>query len=106
LSNLQPSDAGVYDVEVLGNNWFISPKTFVSAQTSNGPGLFQNPRVNGSNFISDFIGAQGRAYRIQWSSNLTSWADLPILTNTTGTAIFTNSMPAAKTAFYRALLLP
>jgi hypothetical protein len=106
LTNLQPSDAGIYDVMVLGNNWFITPKIAMSVQLSNGPGLFENPRNDGSGFISELIGVAGRAYRIQVSSNLETWTDLLTLTNVSGSVTLSNSLPNATTRFYRAFVIP
>jgi hypothetical protein len=37
ITNVQPADAGIYDLEVHGNNWFIAPKTVLSIQFSNTP---------------------------------------------------------------------
>jgi hypothetical protein len=105
ITNFQSADAGVYDVKVLGNNWFISPKTFVSVQVSNGPGRFQNPRRNGSNFVADLVGVAGRRYQIQSSLNFQTWSDVATLTNTSGVAVFSTSTPGSA-AFYRAVLLP
>ena len=105
ISNVQPSDAGVYDVQVLGNNWIIGSKTTLSVQTSNGTGIFVSPRSDGSNFIADLQGMVGRTYNIQWSSNLSDWTTLQTVSNATGTITFTNT-PVDPTRFYRALLLP
>ena len=106
LTNLQSSDAGIYDVMVLGNNWFIAPKITLSVQLSNGPGLFQNPRNDGSGFVSELIGVAGRAYRIQVSSNLATWTDLLTLTNVSGSVTLSNGLPNATARFYRAFLIP
>lgn len=35
LTNVQPADAGIYDLEVHGNNWFVASKTVVSIQFTN-----------------------------------------------------------------------
>lgn len=105
ISNVQPSDAGVYDVQVLGNNWIIGPKTGLSVQTANGNGVLLSPRLTGSNFVADFQGIIGRNYAIQWSSNLTDWNALQTTSNATGTITFTNA-PGNAARFYRTLLLP
>ena len=106
ITNAQPADSGIYDVVVLGNNWFIGPKITLSIQVTNGQGLFLSPRINGSNFISDLQGVAGRNYAIQWSSNLTVWNDLWTLSNLTGTITFTNFPATIGTRFYRSILLP
>jgi hypothetical protein len=106
ITNLQPSDAGVYDTEIFGNDWEVSPKIYLSVQTTNGPGVFQNPRMSGASFISTLLGAPTRNYDIQWSTNLTTWNDLVTLSNVTGTVTFTNSSPSAGAQFYRTVLLP
>jgi hypothetical protein len=105
FTNFQPDDAGVYDVVVYGNQWLVGPKTLISVQLTNGQGLLQNPRVTGTSFVCDLIGAHGRNYTVQWSTNLATWADLLTVTNTTGATTFTNPVPA-RTAFYRSRLLP
>jgi hypothetical protein len=50
------------------------------------------------------VGNIGKVYSIQFSTNLTSWSDLPILlTNQNGTNFFTNTPPpGVGTGFYRA----
>jgi len=105
ISNVQPSDAGVYDVQMLGNNWIIGKKTSLSVQTANESGVLLSPRSVGSNFVADLQGIAGRSYAIQWSSNLTDWNTLQTVSNSTGTITFSNA-PADPTRFYRALLLP
>jgi YD repeat-containing protein len=47
------------------------------------------------------------AYRVQTSTNLTSWSDVGGVTNLTGTVPFTNQVPVnARARFYRAVLVP
>jgi hypothetical protein len=103
---MQTSDAGVYDVAVLGNNWCIGPKMIVSIQLVNGQGVFQSPRSSGSNFVCDLEGAPSRNYAIEWSTNLFDWSNLLTLSNITGTVTFSNSLNTASTKFFRARLLP
>ena len=105
ISNVQPSDAGVYDVQVLGNNWIIGPKTSLSVQTANGNGAFINPRASGSNFMADLQGIIGRNYLIQTSSNLLDWNTLQTVSNASGVITISNA-PADGTRFYRSQLLP
>lgn len=104
ISNVQPSDAGVYDVQVFGNNSIVGPKTSLSVQTTNGGGVFA-ARSDGSNFLADLQGIAGRTYQIQWTSNFTDWNALQTISNATGTISLTNS-PTDPARFYRALLLP
>lgn len=106
ITNAQPSDAGVYDVDVRGSQWFISQKIYVSIQTANGQGVFQKPKISGTNFICDIVGAVGRNYKVQWSTNLTGWNDLTTLSNVTGTVTFTNMPGTGLSRFYRTVLLP
>jgi len=106
ISNVQPSDAGVYDAEVFGDEeWQVSPRIYVSVQTINGEGVFQNPQLSGTNFTCSLLGAATRNYDIQWSTNLTSWNDLVTVSNATGTINFTNSASGGA-QFYRSILLP
>jgi hypothetical protein len=106
FANFQPFDAGAYDVVVLGNDWFIGPKNYISVQVTNGQGLLQAPRTSGTNFVCDLLGAPSRAYLIQVSSNLSNWSDLMSVSNGTGTATFTNALAGGQAAYYRARLLP
>lgn len=106
ITNAQPADAGIYDLVVIGNDWIVGPKTTLSIQTSNGPGVFVSPRKSGSRFVCDLLGATGRNYTIQWSWDLSSWNDLVTLSNATGTATFTNTPLSAYKRYYRAKLLP
>jgi hypothetical protein len=106
ITNIQPSDAGVYDVQVLGDNWIIGPKTFINVQTTYGSGAFAPARINGSNFLADFQGIAGRNYVIQCSSNLLNWNTVSTVSNVTGMTTFTNTLGTNNTQFYRAMLLP
>ena len=93
-------------VVVLGNNWFIGPKTVLSIQITNGCGVFQSPRFPGTNFVCDLLGAAGRNYAIQWSTNLFDWKNFTTLSNFTGTITFTNTPALGGAQFYRARLQP
>jgi hypothetical protein len=106
ITNLQPSDTGVYDAEIFGNDWEDGPKIYLSVQTTNGQGVFQNPQFNGTNFVWNLLGAAGRNYDIQCSSNLVNWSDLVTLSNLTGTILFTNPPGSVGAQFYRTVLLP
>jgi hypothetical protein len=106
ITNVQPADAGIYDLVVYGNNWFVGPKTVLSIQITNGCGVFQSPRLPGTNFVCDLLGAAGRNYTIQWSTNLSDWNDLVTLTNVAGTITFTNTPGLGGAQFYRAKLQP
>ena len=104
ITNVQPDDAGIYDVVVIGNDWMVGPKTALSIQVTNGCGVVQSPRFCGTNFVCDLLGAAGRNYTIQWSTNLSDWNDLVTLTNVTGTITFTNTPTLGGSQFYRARL--
>jgi len=106
MTNVQPADAGIYDLVVIGNNWIIGPKTVLSIQVTNGSGVFRSPRFSGTNFVCDLLGAAGRNYTLQWSTNLSSWNDLSTLSNITGTLTFTNAPALGGAQFYRARLQP
>ncbi len=106
VSNAQPSDAGVYDVAMTVDNWFIGPKTYVSIQTTNGQGVLSKPKFIGTNLTCDIVGAVGRNYLVQCSTNLTGWSDLTTLSNITGTVSFTNAPGTDRSRFYRTVLLP
>jgi hypothetical protein len=106
ITNVQPADAGIYDLVVIGNNWIVGPKTVLSIQITNGSGVFQSPQFRGTNFVCDLLGAAGRNYTIQWSTNLFNWNDLTTLSNVTGTITFTNAPALGGAQFYRARLQP
>ncbi|HLX70384.1 MAG TPA: immunoglobulin domain-containing protein [Verrucomicrobiae bacterium] len=105
ISNLQPANAGVYDLMVFGNNWTVSSKKTLNIQVTNGQGVLQSPRVNNTNFLCDLVGIAGRQYALQWSTDLLNWQSLPAASNVTGTITFTN-FQAGSAQFYRAMLLP
>jgi hypothetical protein len=106
ITNVQAADAGNYDVFVTGNYWLVQPQISLSVQITNGPGVFQSPRFRGTNFVCDLLGAAGRNYTIQWSTNLSNWNDLRTVSNVTGTITFTNSPALGGARFYRARLQP
>jgi len=106
ITNAQPSDAGVYDVDVRGNDWFIGQKIYVSVQTTNGQGVFQAPKFLGTNFVCDLAGMTGRNYKVQQSTNLLNWSDLVTLSNVNGTVTFTNPPAGSGSYFYRTVLVP
>ena len=106
ITNVQAFDAGIYDCIIYGNDWIVSPKITLSVQTTNGQGVFQTPKYSGTNFVCNLIGAAGRNYQVQWSTNLTGWNNLMTLPNLTGTVTFTNSAPSTGPQFYRTVLLP
>jgi hypothetical protein len=106
ITNVQPADAGIYDLVVIGNDWIVGPKTVLSIQITNGPGVFQSPQFRGTNFVCDLLGAAGRNYAIQWSTNLTDWHNFTTQYNSTGTITFTNPPAWGGAQFYRGRLLP
>ena len=106
ITNAQAADTGNYDVVVTGSYCFVDLKTTLSLQLANGPGVLVSPRTSGSQFVCDLLGAAGRHYAIQWSSNLSSWEDLQTLSNATGTVTFTNAIAPSCTRYCRARLLP
>jgi hypothetical protein len=106
VTNVQAADAGIYDTEVFGSQWIVNPQIKLSIQLSNGPGLFQSPRFDNTNFVSDLLGVAGRQYAIEWSADLITWNSFTTLSNATGTATFTNAPAPDGTRFYRARLLP
>jgi hypothetical protein len=106
ITNAQPADAGIYDLVVIGNDWIVGPKTVLSIQITNGPGVFQSPRFRGTNFVCDLLGAAGRNYAIQWSTNLTDWHNFTTQYNSTGTFTFSNAPALGGAKFYRGRLQP
>ena len=106
ITNVQPADAGIYDLVVIGNDWIVGPKTVLSIQVTNGCGVFQCPRLQGANLVSDLLGAAGRNYTIQWSTNLSDWNDSITMSNVTGTISFTNTPALGGALFYRTKLQP
>jgi len=109
ITNMQPEAAGVYDLVVQSGyfgSWGISPRISVSVQAQGGAGIFQSPRQSGNQFFADFVGAAGRNYAVECSTNLANWTDLLTLTNTTGALVFSNNIPPEGNLFYRSRLLP
>jgi hypothetical protein len=106
ITNVQATDAGIYDVEVFGNQWIIAPTITLSVQITNGPGLLLSPRLSDTNFVCDLLGVASRNYLIQWSPDLLTWNNLLGVSNATGTVTFTNSLFPDAVQFYRARLLP
>jgi hypothetical protein len=106
ITNVQAADTGIYDLVVIGNNWIVGPKTVLSIQITNGFGVFQSPRFGGTNFVCDLLGAAGRNYAIQWSTNLTDWHNFTTQYNSTGTITFSNAPALSGAQFYRARLQP
>ena len=106
ITNVQPDDAGIYDLVVIGNSWIVGPKTVLSIQITNGFGVFQSPRFRGTNFVCDLLGAAERNYAIQWSTNLTDWHNFTTQYNSTGTITFSNAPALGGAQFYRGRLLP
>ena len=106
ITNAQPADAGIYDLVVIGNDWIIGPKTVLSIQITNGCGVIQYPRFCSTNFVCDLLGAAGRNYAIQWSTNLTDWHNFTTQYNSTGTITFSNTPALGGAQFYRGRLLP
>jgi hypothetical protein len=106
ITNVQPEDAGIYDLMVYGNEWIVGPKTTLSIQVLNGSGTFQSPRFSGTSFVCDLLGVAGRNYAIQWSTNLTDWHHFTTQYNSSGTITFSNSPTLDGAQFYRARLLP
>jgi hypothetical protein len=107
LTNVQPSDAGVYDFVLYGNNWMIADKIYLSVLNT-GQGIFQNPRMLNGQMVCDLVGAAGRTYRVLRSTNLVDWGVRYTLSNATGTVTFTNPLASsgAPYEFYRTVLLP
>lgn len=106
LSNIQPADAGIYDLKIFGTSWIASPRVSVSVFSQNGAGVFQSPRKIGNQFQSDFVGVAGRSYAIECSPNLMHWTNVVTMTNTFGTYIFLHSPTPSGNLFYRSRLLP
>lgn len=106
ITNVQASDAGIYDLIVYGNEWIVGPKVTMSVQTMGGQGVFQQPKFTGTNFTCNLVGAAGRNYQVQSSTNLTIWNNLTTLSNINGTVAFTNPVASTGAQFYRTVLLP
>jgi hypothetical protein len=105
IANVQASDAGVYDAEVLGDNWFISPKTYLSviSNTSGTQCVLRSPRTSGTNFICDLEGAPGKWYSILVSTNLSTWDWVASVSNGTGIVTITNALGSSASVYYRGL---
>jgi hypothetical protein len=75
-----------------------------------GPSILTSPGFAGGKFSFTIVGQPGAAFEILASSNaaLSSsvWQSAGFVTNTTGTAVFTDTAPVAAPKFYRARQLP
>ena len=63
-------------------------------------------KLPGSGMQFHVSGQPGRVLDIQSSSNLVDWSNLLRQTNSTGTAVITDSAPASERRFYRAVQQP
>jgi hypothetical protein len=107
ITNVQPEDAGVYDIFAQGiYQPAISFELYLNVQVINGPGVLQSPRTAGPAFLANLVGIPGRQYDVQWSTNLSDWYDLLTVTNLTGTVTVSNSLATGSAQFYRTKLLP
>jgi len=102
----QTNHAGAYDVVVSNAGGVVTSSVAILAILR--PPMLVSPQVN-SNGTFDFIlsGNAGCNYRIETSTNLSSWAALATLSNSSGDLHFTDTNRLA-TPFraYRALLIP
>ena len=64
---------------------------------------FSAPRRVGADFEFTLLTQRNRSYRVQSSSNLTSWATLRTVTGSTNTIIFRDTNAPAGNRFYRAV---
>lgn len=106
ITNLQASDAGVYDALILGNNWLVAQPITISVCLTNGQGLICQPRLVTTNLVYDLVGVAGRRYETQWSSNLVNWYSLGTATNLSGTVTVSNAAGPGPVRFYRTRLVP
>ncbi|MBE0540981.1 MAG: cadherin-like domain-containing protein [Verrucomicrobia bacterium] len=69
--------------------------------------LLGSPSLQGGNQFSMTITGPVGAYQVEFSTNLTSWSAVRVLTNITGVVPFTDEVPHhAPARFYRAFLMP
>jgi hypothetical protein len=61
--------------------------------------------LSGGQFTFNSVGARGSVQEIQASTNLVDWTVLGTLTNSTGTATYTDSATNLVRRFYRAKLV-
>ncbi len=72
--------------------------------TNKPPGFvkLESPQGAGGYFSMLITGEAGQVYDVQTSSNLTAWATVKTVTNTTGSVLFTESLTNETQRYYRA----
>lgn len=63
-------------------------------------------KLPGAGLQLNVSGHPGKLLDIQAGTNLVNWTSLVLKTNTTGTAVITDSEPGQARRFYRAVQLP
>lgn len=108
ITNVQPEDAGIYDVMVLGNNWMIRPVITLSVlATASGTTIqLQFPRLMEASLVCDLLGPSGKSYVLEESPDLATWSNISTQYNSGGTLTFTNLAVGNGPQFYRARQLP
>ncbi len=108
ISNAQPADAGTYRVAISNVYGAIVSAAAVVNVASAGSPILRRPEIElPDRFRFQLAGPTNRVYVIEALSDLASWVPLATLTNTSGTAGFTDTVTTnLSRRFYRARLLP
>ena len=113
FTDVQPSDAGVYDFYGDGNvppgnkltSWMLNKIPF-GVWLTNSESVLRSPRVIGGRFVCDLEGVPSRKYDVLMSSDLIHWSTLTTLSNASGSVTFSNSISGSGSRFFSARLLP
>lgn len=103
LTNVQPNDAGYYQVMVRNTGyWEMSQQAQLSVTT---PLAFESiSRGTNGPIELRLLGKPGYAYSLEASTNLVNWSVVANLTNTDGAARFTETNTNLPQRYYRARL--
>lgn len=102
ISNAQPSQAGSYAVVVtnaLGVS--SSPGALLTVVPTRPLILTSSLAVSGSQITFLSTSSTGLVWAVEGSTNLLDWTDLAMLTNSTGTMVFSGAVPNSRQGFYR-----
>jgi hypothetical protein len=106
ITNVQPADAGPYDV-IVSNPLGSVTSSVASVTMISAPSLMA-PLIASNGYLSFTLsGNTGLAFAVETTTNLFDWETVAIVTNTNGQVIFTTTnAPDEQFRAYRARLVP